>query len=68
MDDTYVKLGLLIDGIVGIKFFIDGKLVKEEATTSIVPVTDMVPTFHFVNGSAAAQTMNIDYYMVVKER
>jgi hypothetical protein len=44
-DNTYVKLGIVIDGLTSVKFYVDGVLVETGVTTTSIPTRLMCLSF-----------------------
>lgn len=66
-DDTFITLGVYYDGKTTIKCFAND--VHVYTMTSItVPGAEMAVGFGYLNGAAGAETTDIDYIFVAKER
>lgn len=66
-DDTFVVLGMYYDGAGTIALYLND--VKITTMTSVgVPSGEMAVGIGYLNGAAGAETTDIDYLMVVKER
>lgn len=66
-DDTYIVLGAYYDGKGNIQLYADDVL-QTTMTGVSVPSGEMAVGFGYLNGAAGAETTDIDYLMVVKER
>jgi hypothetical protein len=44
-DDTWVKLGIVIDGVTSVKYYVDGVLVDTHSTANAIPAAVMCPSF-----------------------
>lgn len=66
-DDTFITVGAYYDGISTVNLFLND--VKVTAITGItVPGAEMAVGFGYLNGAAGAETTDIDYIFVAKER
>lgn len=66
-DDTWITLAAYYDGKGTIELYADG--VKTATMTSVgVPGAEMSVGFGYLNGAAGAETTDIDYILVVRER
>jgi hypothetical protein len=66
-DDTFITLAVYYDGVTSIKCYANDVLV--DTMTSIgVPGAEMAVGFGYLNGAAGAETADIDYILVAKER
>ena len=66
-DDTFVTLGAYYDGITTIKLYADDVL-KDTMTSITIPGAEMAVGFGYLNGASGAETADIDYIFVAKER
>ncbi len=66
-DDTYVVVGAYYDGDGNIELFLNDALVTRMTGVS-VPGAEMAVGFGYLNGAAGAETTDIDYLLVAKER
>ena len=66
-DDTYVTVGAYYDGVTTIKLFADDVLATT-MTDITVPAAEMAVGFGYWNGAAGAETADVDYILVAKER
>jgi len=66
-DDTFVTLGAYYDGITTIKLYADDVL-TDTMTSITIPGAEMAVGFGYLNGAAGAETTDIDYIFVAKER
>ena len=66
-DDTFVTLGAYYDGITTIKLYADDVL-QDTMTSITIPGAEMAVGFGYLNGAAGAETTDIDYIFVAKER
>lgn len=66
-DDTFVTLGAYYDGAGTIALFANDAQVAK-MTDVAVPSGELAVGFGYLNGAAGAETTDIDYIMVVKER
>ncbi|MGB1214607.1 MAG: hypothetical protein ACPG4X_14680 [Pikeienuella sp.] len=66
-DDTFVVLGAYYDGKGNIDLFLNDAKVASMTGVS-VPGAEMCVGFGYLNGAAGAETTDIDYLLVVKER
>lgn len=66
-DATYVTLGMYWDGISKLEYYVDRSKVATH-TTNIPDDVNMAITMHVQNGSAAANTLTVDYIQVTQER
>ncbi len=67
VDDTFVTLGAYWDGAGNIKLFADDVHITT-MTGITVPAAEMAVGFGYLNGAAGAETTDIDYIFVAKER
>jgi len=66
-DDTYVQLGMYWDGVSTLEYYVDRSKVATH-TTNVPDDENLTITMHVQNGSAAANTLTVDYIQVVQER
>ena len=68
VNDTFIELGFVYNGVDKIKIFVNDVFVKESVVTNLVNDEDLTISFGIQNGEAVAKTMTIDYIFVSKER
>lgn len=66
-DDTFVTVGAYYDGVSTIKLYGDGVHVGTMSDIT-VPAAEMAVGFGYLNGAVGAETTDVDYIMVAKER
>ena len=66
VDDTWFTAGFYWDGVDTIEYFYNDSI--QGSTTASYPTAAMTLSFGVQNGSAAARTMTVDYYCLIKER
>ena len=66
-DDTFVTVGAYYDGNGSIQLFLNDTLVTT-MTSQTPPAAEMAVGFGYLNGAAGAETTDIDYIFVCKER
>lgn len=66
-DDTFVTLAAYYDGGTTIQLFANDVLVTT-MTSITVPAAEMAVGFGYINGAAGAETADVDYIFVAKER
>lgn len=66
-DDTFVTVGAYYDGNGNIQLFLNDALVTT-MTSQTPPGAEMAVGFGYLNGAAGAETTDIDYIFVCKER
>jgi len=66
-DDTFVTLGVYYDGKSTIKCYANDSHV-DTITSITIPGAEMAVGFGYLNGAAGAETADIDYIFVAKER
>lgn len=66
-DATYVQLGIYWDGLSSVEFYVDRSKVATHTTNNPDDV-NLAITMHVQNGSAAANTLTVDYIYVTQER
>lgn len=66
-DDTFVTLAVYYDGITSIEAYKNDALVTT-MTGITVPGAEMAVGFGYLNGAAGAETADVDYIFVAKER
>ena len=66
-DDTFVTLAAYYDGGTTIQLFVNDVL-TETLTSITVPAAEMAVGFGYINGAAGAETADVDYIFVAKER
>lgn len=70
--DTFMTIGFFYDGVKTVYLYKDDVCVKRVDLTSTptdyLPDTELTVTFSFVNGSAGAKTMTLDYIFAAQER
>lgn len=66
-DDTFVTLAIYYNGVDNIQCFADDVLI-DTVTGITVPGAEMAVGFGYLNGAAGAETADIDYIFVAKER
>jgi len=67
VDDTFVTLAAYYDGGTTIQLFANDVLVTT-MTSITVPAAEMAVGFGYINGAAGAETTDVDYIFVAKER
>ena len=67
VDDTFVTLAAYYDGGTTIQLFVDEAPVAT-MTSITVPAAEMAVGFGYINGAAGAETADVDYILVIKER
>ena len=67
VDDTFVTLAAYYDGGTTIQLFVDEAPVAT-MTSITVPAAEMAVGFGYINGAAGAETADVDYIYVIKER
>ena len=66
-DDTFITLAAYWDGIDAIKVYANDVLVDTMSSID-VPGAEMAVGFGYLNGAAGAETTDVDYILVAKER
>jgi hypothetical protein len=66
-DDTFVVVGAYWDGVDSIELFLNGAKITT-MTGIAVPGAEMAVGIGYLNGAAGAETTDIDYIMVAKQR
>ena len=67
-DDTYVKLGFLIDGLTSVKFFVNGTLVETGTTTANIPNAVMALSYVAqVEQTSADAELSVDWVCIAQE-
>lgn len=67
VDDTYVRLGLMIDGLTSIKFYVDGVLVETGATADNIPNAVMcLSAVAQVEQTSADADLSIDWVRIAQ--
>lgn len=66
-DDTFVTLAAYWDGVSKIKVYGNDNLIQT-LTDMDVPGAEMAVGFGYINGAAGAETADVDYIFVAKER
>jgi hypothetical protein len=66
-DDTFITLAAYYDGVSSIKVYANDVLV-DTMTSITIPAAEMAVGFGLLNGSAAADTSDVDYIFIAKER
>ena len=67
-DATFVVLRFEVHGTSKVKYYVDGALVATHASTNLPEDEALTPTICVRNDGAAANTMTVDYVLVVRER
>jgi hypothetical protein len=67
-DDTWVKLGFLIDGTSTVTPYINGVAYTAKAVTSGIPDALLAASIGFLTGAAAEKTATVDWIRVAMER
>ncbi len=68
VDDTYIKLGFVINGLTSIQWYVNGALVHTSDVTANVPNAVMCLTFVAqVEGTSADSEMSVDWVRVLQE-
>jgi len=67
-DDTFVVLRFEVHGTSKVKYYVDGALVATHSSTTLPEDEALTPTICVRNDGAAANTMTVDYVLVVRER
>lgn len=68
VDDTWVTLGFVYNGIDRIDIYVDDNRVASSVTTNLVDDEELTISFALQNGEAVAKTMSIDYIFASKQR
>jgi len=66
VNNTYVKLGFVIDGLTSVKFYVNGALVETGTTTAAIPNAVMCLSA-FAGYESAAGVMHIDWVRILQE-
>lgn len=67
-DDTWVKLGFVIDGLTSVKFYVNGELVTTDTTTASIPNAVMCLSFvSKVEQTSADAELTVDWVRLVQE-
>jgi len=66
-DDTFITLGAYYDGKGTVELYADDVLITTMSDVG-VPGAEMAVGFGYLNGAAGAETTDLDYLFVVKER
>jgi hypothetical protein len=66
-DDTFITLSAYYDGVTSIQLFANDALVTTMSSIT-VPAAEMAVGFGYINGAAGAETADVDYILVIKER
>jgi len=68
VDDTYIKLGFVIDGLTSIKWYADGVLVHTSSVTANIPNAVMCLTYVAqTEGAAKDAEMSVDWVRILQE-
>jgi len=68
VDDTYIKLGFVIDGVTSIKWYVNGALVHTSSEAANIPNAAMCLTYVAqVEGTSADSEMSIDWVRILQE-
>lgn len=65
-DNTYVKLGFIINGLTSVEFYVNGVLVETGATAAAIPNAVMCLSA-FAGFESAAGVMHIDWVRILQE-
>ena len=66
-DDTYVKLGIVIDGITSVKFYVDGVLLETGVTANTIPNAVMCLSYVAqVEQTSADADLNVDWVRIAQ--
>ncbi|MBW2604705.1 MAG: hypothetical protein JRE28_10395 [Deltaproteobacteria bacterium] len=65
-DGTYVKLGMVIDGVTSVKFYVNGVLVETGETALAIPNAVMCLSL-FAGYEGAAGVMHVDWVRILQE-
>jgi hypothetical protein len=65
-DDTYIDLAIKFDGT-NVLYYINGNKITEHSS-NVPDDEELAVLAHIKNGSAAASTLSIDYFLVAQER
>jgi hypothetical protein len=67
-DDTWVNLGIVINGITSVQTYVNGVLVNTESTANAIPNAVMCPTFVAKVGQTSADAeLRVDWLRVTQE-
>lgn len=67
-DDTYVKLGFVIDGLTSVKFYVDGVLVETGTTTAAIPNAVMCLSYVAqCEQTSADAELSVDWVRILQE-
>jgi len=68
VDDTYIKLGFVIDGLTSIKWYANGVLVHTSSEAANIPNAVMCLTYVAqVEGTSADSEMSVDWVRILQE-
>jgi len=65
VDDTWVKVGFIIDGVTSVKFYVNGKLVETGSTAGTIPNEAMVLTC-VAQYEAADTILSVDWVRIAQ--
>ncbi len=67
-DGTWVKLGLVIDGVTSVKYYADGVLVDTHTTANAIPAAVMCPSYVAqTEGAAKNAELTVDWIRVAQK-
>jgi len=67
-DATDQVVGFYFDGVNQIQYFTGETTYNGDIDTTAFPTTELLPIFSIRNGEASANTLNMDFICVIKER
>lgn len=68
VDDTYIKLGFVINGVTSIEWYVNGALVHTSSTGANIPNAVMCLTYVAqVEGTSADSEMSVDWVRILQE-
>lgn len=68
VDDTWIKLGIVIDGVTSVKFYVDGVLVETGSTANTIPNAVMCLSFVAkTEGASKDAELSVDWVRLLVE-
>ena len=67
-EDTWVVLGIKVNGLTDITYYVDGVAVNKITTVANIPIVAMAPSFVCQTGGTADVIMHIDYWKCQQTR
>ena len=68
VEATWVTLGIKVDGLDKVSFYVDGDIVSQITTTANIPIVELAPSFVCQSGGTTDPILHIDYWICQQTR